>query len=257
MYYPEFLADNTRPSDLPWSANSSRGDLSESFGTLRFGNLAEVLLYDVRRTLTVKEHDAVFVDPEVESWLKDRTASSDTKHLVHAPSNPFGWTSGKWGEWYPDEYDTESNRLRIDIPKPLWRQGWLEQHDRLIQALADMRHRSPLVISGDLHAIGAGKIQRSGDIDLSDNPVTAILSGPIGTTVSGWPSIGRGVASSPSLHLDMLESSAPIEEHGFTIVDFLQDKIVIRLFKWDVNSQSLDDIDSMEAFHTVELDSPA
>ena len=54
MYYPEFLADSTRPGNLPWSGTSSRGDLSESFGTLRFGDMAEVLLYDVRRTLTVR-----------------------------------------------------------------------------------------------------------------------------------------------------------------------------------------------------------
>ncbi len=51
-----------------------------------------------------------------------------------------------------------------------------------------MRHRSPLVISGDLHAIGAGEIQRSGTIDLNDNPVTAILGGPVGTSPQGWPS---------------------------------------------------------------------
>ena len=23
-------------------------------------------------------------------------------HLVHVPSNPPGWSAGKWGEWYPD-----------------------------------------------------------------------------------------------------------------------------------------------------------
>ncbi|MDG2089760.1 MAG: hypothetical protein P8J61_01420 [Gammaproteobacteria bacterium] len=257
MYYPEFLADNNRPKNLPWSANSARGDLSESFGTLRFGNLAEVLLYDVRRTLDVSEHNAVFLDFKVEDWLKQRTASNDTTHLVHAPSNPFGWSAGKWGEWYPDQLDPESNQLSIDIPKPLWRQGWLEQHDRLIQSLTDMRHRSPLVISGDLHAIGAGEILRSGNIDLNDNPVTAILSGPVGTTPGGWPSVARGARSMPSLHLDMVEEVEQIEEHGFTIVDFLQDKIVIRLFKWDVNSQPLDDIDTMEVFHTIELETPA
>ena len=256
MYYPEFLADSTRPANLPWSGTSSRGDLSESFGTLRFGNMAEVLLYDVRRTLTVHEKDAVFIDRSVEDWLKDRTVSTDTRHLVHAPSNPFGWSAGKWGEWYPDELDSSTNQLSIDIPKPLWRQGWLEQHDRLIQSLTDMRHRSPLVISGDLHAIGGGEILRSGEIDLSDNPVTAVLSGPVGTSSGGWPSRGRGVPSMPSLHLDLTEAVAPIEEHGFTIVDFLQDKIVIRLFKWDVDSESLDKIDDMDAFHTIELDSP-
>jgi hypothetical protein len=257
MYYPEFLADRTRPGNLPWSGTSSRGDLSESFGTLRFGDMAEVLLYDVRRTLTVREQDAVFIDRSVEDWLKDRTASRDTRHLVHAPSNPFGWSAGKWGEWYPDELDPSTNQLSIDIPKPLWRRGWLEQHDRLIQSLTNMRHRSPLVISGDLHAIGAGEIQRSGSVDLNDNPVTAILGGPVGTSPQGWPSGARGVPSMPSLHLDLTEEVAPIEQHGFTIVDFLPDKMIIRLFKWDANSEPLDAIDNMEAFHTIELERPA
>ena len=53
LYYPEFLPDAQRPSGLPWSSASDRGDLSESFGTLRYGNLAEVLLYDVRRTMSL------------------------------------------------------------------------------------------------------------------------------------------------------------------------------------------------------------
>ena len=47
--------------------------LSESFGTLRYGRLAEVLLYDVRRTMTLAGPSAVFVDLEVEKWLLART----------------------------------------------------------------------------------------------------------------------------------------------------------------------------------------
>ena len=49
----------------------------------------------------------------------------------------------------------------------------------------------------------------------------------------------------------------PLEEHGFTLVDFLEDRTVVRLFKWDVNSQTLDAIDELEPFHTVELEAPA
>jgi len=73
---------------------SDRGELSESFGTLRYGNLVEVLMYDVRRTLQVGEMNAAFLDPVVENWLAARTASHDTRHLVHAPSNPPGWSAG-------------------------------------------------------------------------------------------------------------------------------------------------------------------
>ena len=67
LYYPEFLADAGRPPGLPWSSAGDGGDwLSESFGTLRFGRLLEILLYDVRRTVTLAGPSAVFVDPEVE-----------------------------------------------------------------------------------------------------------------------------------------------------------------------------------------------
>src|SRR5437870_405404 len=74
LYYPEFLPDAARPLGLPWSAMGDRvGGLSECFGTLRYGRLAEVLLYDIRRTLTLAGPSAVYVDPEVEKWLKART----------------------------------------------------------------------------------------------------------------------------------------------------------------------------------------
>lgn len=66
LYYPEFLPNATQPPSLPWSSAGDRSvGLSESFGTLRFGRLAEILLYDVRRTLTLAGPSAVFVDPEV------------------------------------------------------------------------------------------------------------------------------------------------------------------------------------------------
>lgn len=257
LYYPEFLADQNRPVGLPWSGRSDRGELSESFGTLRFGRLAEILLYDVRRTMSVGDLNSLFLDRTVEQWLHDRTASHDTRHLVHAPSNPPGWSAGKWGEWYPDVLDPDTGTLTTRFPKPSWRAGWLEQHDRLMRSLTNMEHRTPLVISGDLHAIGMGEIQRSGSLDMSSNPVTTILSGPIGTSIRGFPSVVRGIRSLPSAHLDLDEQVVPLEEHGFTIVDFEQDRTVVRLFKWDVNSQTLDAIDSLEPFHTMELEAPA
>ena len=257
LYYPEFLADSRRPAGLPWSSKSERGELSESFGTLRYGKLAEVLLYDVRRTLNVGELNAVFLDPQVEKWLAERTAAADTRHLIHAPSNPPGWSAGKWGEWYPDALDPTTQSLTIDIPKPHWRQGWLDQHDRILESLSANRQRTPLVISGDLHAIGMGEIHRSGDLDFSSNPVTSILSGPVGTSIRGFPSVVRGIGAMPSSVLDIDEQVAPLEEHGFTIVDLLPDRTVVQLFKWDVNSQDLAAIDSLVPFHTIELEVPA
>ncbi|MEQ8953930.1 MAG: alkaline phosphatase D family protein [Gammaproteobacteria bacterium] len=253
LYYPEFLADVSRPSGLPWSGRSERGELSESFGTLRYGNLVEVLMYDVRRTLQVGEMNAAFLDPVVERWLAARTASRDTRHLVHAPSNPPGWSAGKWGEWYPDMLHPETNQLTLNIPKPQWQRGWLEQHDRIMQSLFEMRHRAPLVITGDLHATGVGTMYGAGNRDFSANPITTILSGPIGTSIRGFPSVVRNTPAKPSLHLQFDEQVPALEEHGFTLVDFTPDRIEARLFKWDVKTQPLDAIDTMQSYHTVRL----
>jgi len=255
LYYPEFLPEANRPLGLPWSASSDRGDLSESFGTIRYGSLAEVLLYDVRRTMTLGPQ-AVFVDSNVEEWLLARTAAPGVRHVVHAPSNPMGWSAGKWGEWYPDILDSDARSLTTAVPKQFWQEGWLRQHDRLVDAMSGMRARSPLVVSGDLHAIGAGTMRRSGTLDLSANPVTTVLSGPVGTSPGGFPSVVRGVGSSPSSHLDLNETVPPIEQHGFTLLDFLPDRMVVSLFRWDVNSQPLDVIDDLDPFYTTELSTP-
>ena len=253
LYYPEFLPDARRPVGLPWSSVSDRGDLSESFGTIRYGNLAEVLLYDVRRTMNLGGPNAVFVDAQVERWLTERTETNDTRHLVHAPSNPFGWSAGKWGEWYPDILDQERGELTTAVPKPYWQEGWLRQHDRLVTAIGQQRERVPLVISGDLHAIGVGRVHRAGQVDLSGRPLTAVLSGPIGTSIRGFPSVVRGIGATTPAHLDVEESAAPVEDHGFTLVDFFPDRILLQQFKWDVDRQPLDAIDRLAPFFSVEL----
>jgi hypothetical protein len=256
MYYPEFLPDGARPLGLPWSSAGDRvWGVSESFGTIRYGRLAEILLYDIRRTLTLAGPSAVYVDLEVEKWLKARTAATEVAHLVHVPSNPPGWTAGKWGEWYPDVLGPD-NKLTTRIPKPYWQSGWLKQHDRLIEAMAAMKTRTPLVISGDLHAVGIGRMLRSGALNLSGNPVNIVLAGPVGTRPSGWPSGRRGTGAMPPAHLDMDEQVKPIEQHGFTIVDFTPEKIVLRLFKWDRKTQPVEAIDTLEPFHTAELIRP-
>ena len=141
----------------------------------------------------------------------------------------------QWGEWYPDVLGGD-NKLTVNEPKPYWQSGWLKQHDRLIEAMANMKGRLPLVISGDLHDIAVGRMLRSRKLDLSANPTTAVLAGPIGTRPGGWPSARRGTGALPPVHLDMVEEIKRIEQHGFTMVDFTPDKIVLRFFKWDVKT---------------------
>jgi hypothetical protein len=257
LYYPEFLPDAARPLGLPWSSAADRpAGVSESFGTVRYGRLAEILLYDIRRTATLAGQSAVYVDLEVEKWLLARMAASEVAHVVNAPSNPPGWTAGKWGEWYPDILGPDG-KLTVAMPKPYWQPGWLKQHDRLIQAMSSMKGRAPLVISGDMHAIAIGRMLRSGKLDLKGNPVVAALSGPIGTRAQGWPSNGmRATPALPPAHIDLDQQVTPIEEHGFTIVDFTPHKMVLRFFKWDVKTQAVEAIDKLEPFHTAELVRP-
>ena len=57
-------------------------------------------------------------------------------------------------------------------------------------------------------------------------------------------------------HLDVEESVAPVEDHGFTLVDFLPDRIVLQQFKWDVDRESVNAIDRLEPFYRTELPRP-
>jgi hypothetical protein len=257
MYYPEFLPDAARPRGLPWSSAADRFDgLSETFGTIRYGRLAEILLYDIRRTATLAGPSAVYIDPQAEKWLTDRMRETDVTHVVHAPSNPPGWTAGKWGEWYPDVLSPDRT-LTTAIAKPYWQSGWLKQHDRLMAAMSGMRGRVPLVVSGDMHAIALGTMLGSGRLDFKANPINVALPGTIGTWPGGWPSIGiRGTPAKPSAVLDFPEQIKPIEQHGFILADFTADKIVLRFFTWDVKSQPIEAIDTLQPFHTAELKRP-
>jgi hypothetical protein len=257
LWYPEFLPDRERSpglpgSDYPDQPASRPSGLSESFGTLRYGRLAEVLLYDIRRTVTLAGPTGVFVAPDVESWLKARAAAREVVHLVNVPSNPPGWSAGKWGEWYPDLLGPDG-KLSEAKPKPYWQRGWLSQHDRLMQALSEMPGRIPLVVSGDLHATAEGRMMRSGQLDFSRNPVIAVLPGTLGTSTGGWASEFRGVGPKVPQHLDMVETVTPIEENGFLLIDFTPETITLRYFKWNQKAQPVSDIDTLEPFHTTEL----
>jgi hypothetical protein len=122
-----------------------------------------------------------------------------------------------------------------------------------MQALSAMPGRIPLVVSGDLHAIGEGRMLRSGELDFSRNPVITVLPGPLGTSAGGWASEFRGVGPLPPKHLDMQETVRPIEENGFLLMDFTPEAITLRYFKWNQKSQSISDIDTLEPFRTTEL----
>jgi hypothetical protein len=256
LYYPEYLPDPNRPLGLPGASAADRPPgVGEAFGTLRYGKLAEILLYDIRRSQTLNGPSAVFVDGTAEDWLKARMAARDVVHVVNIPSNPPGWSAGKWGEWYPDILGRDG-KLTTAVAKPYWQSGWLKQHDRLMAAIAAMPGRVPLVVSGDLHAIAEGRMHRSGSRDFGGNPVVVVLSGPLGTGDRGWPSAFRGIGATPPTHLEMEENLKPLEQNGFIIADFTADAIAVRFFRFDYHKQNADVIDTLEPFRVTELKRP-
>jgi hypothetical protein len=256
LYYPELFVD----ASLPPRWTSGPG-LCESFGQLRYGRLFEGLLYDCRRHLSnaadpdLNHEESGFVPPEIEAWLARRGRESPCAHLAHMPSTPVLWSAGKWGEWYPDAQD-DDGVLRDDVGKPYWPQGWMAQHDRLMEGLSQNRQRTPLVVSGDLHATAIGRIHASNALSFDANPVVSLLSGAIGTGVLGWPSKFRSQIPTPSGVLRAEEWVQPIEENGFSLLDFTPEGLTVSLFRW-TPEQGSEAIDHLEPFEVIEIPRPA
>jgi hypothetical protein len=253
LYYPEFLPDADRPAGLGGASAADRAPgVAEAFGTLRYGRLVEALIWDCRRFITLAGPTGVFLPPETEAWLLRRMAAprSEVRHVVQMPSTPLGWSAGKWGEWYPDLLE-ESGRLGVTKKKPFWQEGWKRQHDRLLEAASKM-DRKPLFVSGDLHALGAGRILASGDLNLRSNPVTTVLAGPLGTGPPGWASVFRGIGPSVPTGIEIDESLRPLEKNGFALIDWTPEGATIRLFSWKLGEDPAA-IDRLEPFHTIEV----
>lgn len=196
--------------------------------TVRIGKLLELALFDCRRGWSLGDRGGVLF-PEVEAFLIDRLNRSTARQYIHAPSNPFGWSAGKLGEWYADGPSDTSNFAN---DKGYWQKGWFAQHQRLAAALSAQRRRPAISISGDMHASSASIITRSGDLDLAANPIHAILPGTIGTGRTGFPSSARGVAAFHPAALSITDTAPMEERNGFSIVDVHPDRVEVQQFRW-------------------------
>jgi hypothetical protein len=239
LYLPEIPVETDPGHDIPgWPRRGATSDgappVSTHFGEIVFGDLFRGLLYDCGGYLSLGG-DAGLVPPGVEAWLVDRTRHEDTRHLAHLPSHPMGWTAGKWREWYPDHLESTGSIVAAVTKdaqgrKYLWQDGWWAQHQRLVEALSSQSERPALSVSGDLHALGAVRIERSGDLELSANPVHSVLSGPVGTADMGWPSYARGVRAGTPADLGVRELQALDERNGFTVLDFDRERCRVEVF---------------------------
>lgn len=254
LYYPELLSSTDLPE--PYRQQGCNG----SFGSLRFGRLFEAMLYDCRRHLSnqrdpaLADSESLFVPAAIEQWLLSRTLSSDARHIAHMPSTPILWTAGKWAEWYPDVKQSDGS-LGIASAKPYWPRGWLQQHDRLLGAAASRRDRLPLFISGDLHATGSGRILGNQGVSYADNPVYSILTGALGTGALGWPSRFRGTVPVPSVVLDTEVLETPVEENGFSVMEFTRHTLQLDQYKW-LPERGEAQIATLEQFSSIELPQP-
>jgi hypothetical protein len=178
-------------------------------------------------------------------------AAQETQHVVNLPSTPVGWSAGKWGEWYPDLLQP-NGKLGLAKPKYFWQQGWQSQHNRLLQAASSME-RIPLFLSGDLHALAEGKIQRYGELNFRKNPVISVLTGPISTGPKAWPSAWRGTPPQIPTGIEIEESLKPIEKNGFSIIDFTEDRIELQFTSWKLDEPE-ELLDNLKPFHRVVLE---
>ena len=229
LYYPELLPDPGRPPLTADTQLPGASPLSEAFGTLRYGRLAELLLYDCKGFATPLGVAGGLVPADVERWLIQRLARSPVKHVVQVPSNPMGWSAGKPAEWYADVVGERG--LDLSHPKQHWNPGWRAQHDRLLRA-ASARRGLPLVVSGDLHSVAKQRITRSGAADLSANPVVSLIVGTPATGPRGWPSAVRGLVAARPAGIEG-ETVLPVtERNGFQLLDFEPGAVTIRHFLW-------------------------
>ncbi|HEX2831035.1 MAG TPA: hypothetical protein VHP37_32170 [Burkholderiales bacterium] len=224
---------------------------NETIETVRIGNLLEMALFDCRRGWSTGS-DAHVLFPEVERFLIERLQQSSARHYIHVPSNPFGWSKGALGEWYEDRPRGESTRGN---DKKYWQAGWFAQHQRLVKALTDQRGRAAISISGDLHATAAARITRSGDIDLSANPIEAILCGTVGTGKTGFAGYARGNIGWYPEKITATTRKSIEERDGFTLFDVYPDRIDVRQFLWR-DPEPLDAIASLQPASTFTINRP-
>lgn len=217
--------------------------LGRSFGTLRYGNLFEAPVFDCAGYLTLGGDSAVLLPGEIEAWLVSRAKQSPAEHFAFVPSHPFGWTAGKWREWYPDVVAPDGfkgvvmnevlgntrGKLTTEAQKYLWQSGWWKQHQRLLKALAK-RPGHRFTLSGDIHAQGVSELRESGDLHLTDGPVVSVLVGPVSTSDITWPSAARGIPAGSPGWVKTKERAPTHEVNGFTIFEFSTDAVTARLF---------------------------
>ena len=51
----------------------------------------------------------------------------------------------------------------------------------------------------------------------------------------------------------MREHFTAVEQHGFTLLDFYAGRMHLQFFRWDRGTQSVEDIDELRPFRTLDI----
>ena len=215
-----------------WAADRPAG-ISESFGTLRYGKLLELLMYDCRRymTLTGPQRDVRAADRRAvarqRAWPARMRRMSSTCRRHRLAGAPANGASGM------PTWTVAISRLTTKIPKAAIgsRVGGFSTIAccrRHPQCVAASRCSSAAIFTRSAKR----ESSKTSDIDLRSNPVISVLPGPVGTGRPGWPSLVRGLRALPPAGLEVEEGLPALEENGFTIADFTPERVTLRYFSW-------------------------
>jgi hypothetical protein len=228
LFYPPLL---DTPDGIP----------GRKIGKIRYGKIFEGLIADCAGDMSLGNKNACLISRENENWILSRIKDSNAMHLAFIPSHPFGYTAGKWREWYPDVVAEDGKKgtvvnqllsstkgtLTTDADKYLWQEGWFMQHQRLIKSMSE-RKGSRFTFSGDIHAIGAASIIKSGSLNLK-NEVKTFLVGSVGSSSAGWPSFARGIIAESPQDLVCKSIYKIREENGFTLFKIKNNKVLAEI----------------------------
>ena len=137
MYYPEFLPDVARPRGFHGRRRATVGGVSECFGTIRYGRLAEILLYDTRRTQRSLDLTPCMSTPRRRNGLRRAHPLPRLPTLCMPLRIRQAGARASGASEYPDVTGPD-RELMTSRAEPYWQSGWLKQHDRLMQAISAM-----------------------------------------------------------------------------------------------------------------------
>ena len=87
---------------------------------------------------------------------------------------------------------------------------------------------SRFIFSGDIHAIGASSIIKSGEESL-ERAVKTFLVGPVSSSTGTWPSFARGITAENPKYLNCETIYSIKEENGFTFFQIDNDKALAEI----------------------------